>query len=218
MNSEATLPHAAQPEATRAATAPRFADEMLFVLGHELRNPVHALCAALDVADAAAPGSATALEAQAVAARQARRLAQLADELLDAGRVLTGRAPMLRQPLELSRVVDSVVRSCDAAAIQLQSQEAWVHGDLLRLEQAIAHVVKYAAERSGTVRVRLEVQARDVRPDVRIDVEWAGDAAQAADANLGLLLARRVFELHGGGLELHAGGCRLMLPALRRPA
>lgn len=50
--------------------------------GHELRNPLNGLCAAIEVLEACAPGDPNAAEALGVASRQARRLVQRVDELL----------------------------------------------------------------------------------------------------------------------------------------
>lgn len=51
-------------------------------IGHELRNPLNGLCAALEVLEAHPPAEARAAEAAAVALRQARRLVEVVDELL----------------------------------------------------------------------------------------------------------------------------------------
>lgn len=52
---------------------------------HDLRNRLGSLQAALDVLDVFEPGSATAIEAEAVVARQSAELARLLDDLQQEG-------------------------------------------------------------------------------------------------------------------------------------
>jgi signal transduction histidine kinase len=57
-------------------------EEFLAKLGHDLRNPLNALMAALGVLDLFPPGSAQAEEARQVIARQAERMRGLIDARL----------------------------------------------------------------------------------------------------------------------------------------
>ena len=57
-------------------------EEFLARLGHDLRNPLNALMAALGVLDLFPPGSAQAEEARQVIGRQAERLRGLIDARL----------------------------------------------------------------------------------------------------------------------------------------
>lgn len=74
-----------------AATTTTTDDAFAARIGHELRNPLNGLCAALEVLEAQSPQDPVAAEALAVATRQARKLVQLVDELLP--RSGTGSAP-----------------------------------------------------------------------------------------------------------------------------
>ena len=57
-------------------------DELAARIGHELRNPLNALCAALEVLETRPPADAVAAEALAIAARQARRMVKIVDEMV----------------------------------------------------------------------------------------------------------------------------------------
>jgi signal transduction histidine kinase len=62
--------------------APAKPEDLAARLGHDLRNPLNGLCAALEVLQAQPPANPVAAEALAIAARQASKLVAVVDELL----------------------------------------------------------------------------------------------------------------------------------------
>lgn len=102
---------AARPLAPAPAAASLREQEDLFaLLDHELRTPLAALEASLDVLERVAPGEPEARYAMGVARRQAQRAAALLDGLLEIRRMLAA-GPVGGQPVDLHAVVHLVVQA-----------------------------------------------------------------------------------------------------------
>jgi hypothetical protein len=204
--------HTAVPGRPAAHDAP--GDELLFLLGHELRNPVNALCTAMDVLQAAPAGSAMAMEAQAVMRRQGQRLALLVDELLHAGRALTGRSPLQSHPVRICRMLERLAREHEAGPVRFTAPAApvWVRADALWLEEALRRILSFAARAHAPLQVTLE--SRGAR--VQLDLAPQG-LLEPRDADLGLLLARRLLEQQGASLYWGMDRCSVSLPATEPP-
>ena len=175
-------------------------DELLATLSHDLRGPVGAISAAIEVLDSA-PDPETAAEARAIIARQARGLSQLVDGLLDLSRLVAGKATLARAPLDLALLAQRVrqgVTAADAAAgrrLALRVDSAWADVDAGRLEQLLSSLVTDA--------LRSAPATDDVGLAVRRDGGSALIEMQLGARTPGVVrpLARRLVELHGGTLE-----------------
>lgn len=181
-------------------------DELLLAFGHELRNPVHGLCAALEVLQA---GGAQG-DAAEVALRQGRRLARLVDEWLDLARLLAGRTPLCARPQDLAEIVGRAARACElqGAACRLEAQPAPAALDERHLEPLLVRLLG-ALGRLGPVSAIVRPQGRRAVVDLRCEGE-AGAATQLPEGDL--LLARRLVELHGGCVVLQSAGVVLEFP------
>jgi CheY-like chemotaxis protein len=230
-----------------AQAAARAKDEFLSMLGHELRNPVGAISAALDVLDAAPDGSPAGQEAREILRRQTRNLARLLNDLLDMGRVITGRIPLSRHPLDLAELVVRVQRTLDidgAAAghkLVVHPEHAWVDGDAVRLEQVVTQLLgnafKYTPaggrielrtfRREGQACLEVEDNGRGI-PEALLprvfELFVQGDCPidrRSGGLGLGLPLVRKLVELHGGRVQASssASGSRftVCLPAVAAP-
>jgi len=235
---------AAQREAEAASRAK---DEFLTMLSHELRNPLGAISAAIDVLEAAEPASPNALEARAIIARQTRNLAHMMNDLLDVGRVIAGKILLAHQPVNLAAVVQRVEETLAITGEakdhprSFQLEDAWVDGDVVRMEQVVTNLltnaIKYTpAGRPIQVRVRLEgktavLQVQDAGTGIPaallphvFDLFVQGPRTldrRAGGLGIGLTLVRRLVELHGGmvGVDSSAlGSCfTVRLPATAAP-
>ena len=96
-----------------AEAANRAKDEFLAMLGHELRNPLDVIGSAVNVLDEISPKDLPALRTREVIHRQVRQLARFVDDLLDVGRVSTGKIILERAPVEIA---DAVRRCVDTLA------------------------------------------------------------------------------------------------------
>jgi CheY-like chemotaxis protein len=202
------------------------------MLGHELRNPLGAIASAAAVLDAAGQPDDRTVRAQQVIARQVQHLARMMDDLLDVGRVTTGKIALDRRPMDLAEVAR---RSVGALAeigttgghrVEVETAPVWVHGDETRLDQVITNLVENAAKYTppgGAIRVsvradgdaaRLRVEdtgmgiPRDLLPrlfNLFVQGERSLDRAQGG-LGIGLTLVRRLVELHGG--RVHAASPR----------
>jgi CheY-like chemotaxis protein len=72
-------------------------NELFKLLGHQLRTPLGAIAAAVEVMESAEPGSADALEARAVIGRQTQHLLRIVNELPDIERRIASGVPAGRE-------------------------------------------------------------------------------------------------------------------------
>ncbi|MEO5733593.1 MAG: ATP-binding protein [Rubrivivax sp.] len=221
--------HALGRARSEAERANRAKDEFLAMLGHELRNPLSAITAATQLLRKRPEGARMAL-VQGVLQRQTAHLTKLVDDLLDASRVSRGQIELDRRPLDFAalvqRVAVQVVSSSPKHELDLRLEAAWVSGDDTRLEQIVTNLLTNAVRYSpdgGFIRLVLSPGANCVLLTVRdegigmaaellprvFDLFVQGERGAARSQGglgIGLTLAHRLAELHGGGLEAHSDG------------
>src|SRR5512146_2150310 len=82
-------------------------DRFLAMLGHELRNPLAAITAAVELSRRRGPPS----EEIGIIRRQTRHLSRLVDDLLDVSRVTSGKIVLERATVELADLAERCVQS-----------------------------------------------------------------------------------------------------------
>ena len=222
---------AARMEAERAS---KLKDEFLATLSHELRTPLSAITGWVHIFRRKLEGSQPdLLKGVEVIERSTRTQVQLIDDLLDMGRITSGKLALDMKPVAAASFVEAAVEvirpSADAAGVRLLVEidaAGTVMGDGNRLQQIVwnllANAVKFTP-RGGEVRVEL----REARRHVQITVADTGAGIKAdflphlferfrqADGSitrkfgglgLGLSIVRHLTELHGGTVTAHSEG------------
>jgi len=214
--------------------ADRRKDEFLATLSHELRNPLAPIRNALELIRRAGEDAALNERALAIMERQVRQLVRLTDDLLDVSRITRNRLELRRDRLDLRAAIRSALETIEplseaaghVVAVDLPNDPLWVHGDVTRLAQALANLldnaVKYS-DRGGHIAVHASVQDGDVAVSVAdtgigidpaalpsifemfVQLETRGSRARTG-LGIGLALAKRLVELHGGRLEARSEG------------
>jgi signal transduction histidine kinase len=216
-----------------AEQASRAKDEFLAMLGHELRNPLSAITNAAQIVDRnRAALDDTSAAAVSIIGRQARHLARLTDDLLDAGRVILGKISLSRAPLDLAGVLRNSIDGLRgtgrfaAHTVTVDLQPVWAYADATRIDQIVSNLVTNAIKYTpagGFIHIRArhdgawaEISVTDsgiglepeLQPrvfDLFVQGERALDRAQGG-LGIGLTLVRRLAELHGGTAEAHSEG------------
>ena len=226
---------AREQEAREEAEASnRAKDEFLAMLGHELRNPLDVIGTAVRVLDSqpAAPDLETTRRARGVLARQVRQLGRLVDDLLDVGRVTTGKIRLSPVPVNLADAVERCIAGLmpEGAAPQhrltVRAEPTWVEADQTRVEQIVmnllSNAMKYTAP-GGAIEITVGGDGRTARLSVRdtgvgmspymlervFDLFFQGERTlERAEGGLGigLTLVRRLAELHGGRVAAESPG------------
>jgi signal transduction histidine kinase len=226
-------------------------DAFLATLAHELRNPLAPLRTGLDLLLRLPDAPASAAKTLAAMNRQLDHMVRLIDDLLDVSRISRGMLELRTERVELASVVETAIERSrplidqrkQTIAAQLD-RSAVANGDAVRLSQIVANLIhnasKFTPERGELV---VELAARGDRAVVRVVDRGVGiprdqlervfemfarvqrtQPREHGGLGIGLALARRLAELHGGTLTASSPGegqgatFELSIPAQGAPA
>jgi len=192
---------------------------------HELRTPLALLKAELELASSRPRPQAELEQVVRSAAEETDRLAQLADDLLVLARSDGGHLQLLRAPILVSDLYETVARRFGrraedgGRAIEVEAPgDLSVPADRLRLEQALGNLVENAFRHGGGA-VRLVALERGDQVELHVEDEGRGfpdsflahaferfgradEARSGEGVGLGLAIVKVVAEAHGGSAHV----------------
>jgi signal transduction histidine kinase len=220
----------AQERALEARENARRMRGLLFAsVSHDLKSPLNAILGFADTIDRATLGEAQRESLDLISTR-GRELVALIETILDAARVEAGQLALSRDLEKVATVLAVSAKRARELAIEAGELRVEMVGDipkvdvdLTHLTRALAVVVAHALRAAsaettggkGEVTVRATLDPKGDR--VRIDIDHGPSTISAEELQallsrqsssrgkgltLGLSLARSIFELHGGSIEV----------------
>ncbi len=221
-------------------------DQLAFLAGvaHDLRNPVSVLkmAGALVPADQPLPPEERVRQTLARVDRQVLRLDRMIGDFLDAARIQSGVLELRVEPCDACEIAENVFELFHEVSpehdltLALPEQPLPIRCDAMRVEQVLNNLVSNAIKyspRGGKVALRLDrdgesalfsvadegigISAEDME---RLFVPFRRGGATSGwitGVGLGLCVAKRITEAHGGRLEVesvvgHGSTFRVRLP------
>lgn len=209
--------------------AERRQGQFLAMLSHELRNPLAPIANAASVLRTLESTNPILVRLREILERQVGRLGQLIEELIDVTRAAQGQISLVREPVSIESVVQAAVAaSHDKLTIaghrldvDVPDKRLFVRGDRGRLAQALSHLIINAAKftfEPSSISIGVRRAARTVQISVKdhgegIDPKFLPHAFELfaqqdqtlartlGGLGVGLTLARRIAQLHGGDVE-----------------
>jgi len=209
--------------------AERRQGQFLAMLSHELRNPLAPIANAASVLRTLEHTNPILVRLREILERQVGRLGHLIEELIDVTRAAQGQITLVREKVSVESIVQAAVASSHdrltAGGHQLDvdvpDERLFVRGDRERLAQALCHLIVNAAKftaQPSTVSIAVRRAARTVHVSVKdhgegIDPKFLPHAFELfaqqdqsrartlGGLGVGLTLARRIAQLHGGDVE-----------------
>jgi signal transduction histidine kinase len=227
----------------------RLAEEAVALVSHEMRTPLAAVANWAQVLQRSPDDQHTVLRAAAAIERSVRLQAALVDDLLDMTRIGAGKLELTQAELDLNEVIQvslaMVEHAAEAKRLNLRREALEplrVRADARRLQQVLVNLltnaIKFTPER-GQVCIRSCRQGSHAI----IQVSDSGEGIEAAllpfiferfkqartakerrgGIGLGLHIAKRLVELHGGSIHAESVGLGLgaeftvRLPCMEAP-
>jgi PAS domain S-box-containing protein len=219
---------------SQAENANRMKDEFLATVSHELRTPLNAIVGWTQLLKDCEGEQEEIAHAVAVIERNARAQAQLIDELLDLGRIVSGKMTLDVQSIDIAGVVQDVIATVQHTAdlksirvkIILNGIRGSMMGDKQRLQQILWNLLVNAIKftpKDGSVILSVDREASQVEISVTdtgcgIAPEFLphvferfrqGDSTttrQHSGLGIGLALVKQLTELHGGVVRAESPG------------
>lgn len=240
----------AKLEASEAAlqVAARQKDEFLATLAHELRTPLVPLRTGLDLLLQTQPTLPLVGRTLAAMDRQLDHMVRLIDDLLDVARISHSALELKKERADIAAIVETAIETCrpffdkrrQSISVDLR-QSMFGFVDPTRVSQILGNLLHNAAKYTpdgGDIRVELAHEngnaiVRIIDSGVGIPAELIvrvfdmfvrfDHAQPATGLGIGLALARRLAEWHGGALVASSSGAgrgstfTLSLPAVEEP-
>jgi signal transduction histidine kinase len=207
-------------------------DEFIATLSHELRNPLAPIRNALHILRMGREPNPQVARVQEMLERQVNHLVRLVDDLLEISRISRGTLELKREPVELGAIVRHSVETAEPLiqaaghrlTVSMPGENLWLNGDAVRLGQVVGNVLNNAAkytDRGGTIEVSAQRIAENVVLSVRDNGQGIAegdretifemftrgqDARSQGGLGIGLALARKLIDMHGGRIEALSDG------------
>jgi signal transduction histidine kinase/ActR/RegA family two-component response regulator len=214
--------------------ADRRKDEFLAVLAHELRNPLAPIRSSLHILRLSGRKDRTAEQVSEMMARQVNHMVRLVDDLLEVSRITRGKIELRREPIDLADAVHGALEisrplieeAGHHLRVELPREPLPVDGDSVRLAQVFANLLNNAAkytDRGGHIRLSVVREGEEVTIAVRdsgigippamlprvFDLFTQIDQQSSrtrGGLGIGLMLVKRLVEMHGGTITAHSDG------------
>ncbi len=214
--------------------ADRRKDEFLAMLGHELRNPLTPIRNAAHVLGRIDSPEPKVRWAHEIIERQVVHLTRLVDDLLDVSRIVRGKVELQQQIISLDEVVERALEMArpliEAKAHRFEwhvpQQSVLLRGDPVRLAQVLLNLLDNAAKytpEGGYIELNVSVAEalieirlcdngmgipQELQPRIFDSFQQGARSLDRAQGGLGigLTLAKRLVEMHGGSIEVFSAG------------
>jgi len=208
-------------------------DEMLAVVVHELRNPMSQISNIAELLHRSEGDRGSARLGLSLK-RAVEHLTRLLEDLSDFNRIRLRKLNLVVQRLPLQSIVAAAVESCEALVaarrqqveVQLPESPIVLLIDEVRLTQVIVNLLTNACKftpAGGKIRVHAGVDRERMRATIAVTDSGIGispamlqrifdpfeqgyGAEREGGLGIGLTLARRIVELHGGSLTAASSG------------
>jgi PAS domain S-box-containing protein len=211
----------------------RMMSEFLAMLAHELRNPLAPIRNAVSVMQLEPLTSPALRNCRDIIDRQLTHVTRLVDDLLDVGRLTTGKITLRRELLRLEEIVARSVETVrpviearhHTLILDLPPQSVHVTGDGTRVSQILQNLLINAAKYTpdgGRITVKVEqteglvttsvsdngrgLDASELESIFELFRQGSHGAATESGLGIGLTLARSLAQLHGGALNASSPG------------
>jgi signal transduction histidine kinase len=221
-------------------------DRFVATLGHELRQPLSALLAAVETLQLE-PDPAVLSQITASMRRQINQMVRVIDDVMDQRRWAHGTLTLHKARIDIRDVIRDAALDIQAVVaardqqlvVELPGVPLWVDADAQRLHQVLSNLfqnaVKYtapggritvaAARDAVRVTVRVGDTGRGIEPEAltRIFDMFSQALTDAGGLGIGLSVAREIVALHDGQLEACSDGAGrgsefvVVLPAAAAP-
>jgi len=217
-----------------AEAANRAKDEFLSVISHELRSPLNAILGWNRILTLKRREDPEVASITPRIEQSAKAQLKMVNDLLDLGRVGTGKLKVESRPMQLARVVSLAIDVARPAAVargiavsaDVTPGAGRLRGDPDRLQQAVGNLLSNAVKFTGAggkISVSLhdmdgysELTVRDtgqgIAPELLphiFDRFRQGDSSSTRHSGglgLGLTLVREIVALHGGSVSASSAG------------
>lgn len=211
------------------AEAARRKDEFLAILGHELRNPIAPIVNGLAVLSSSKDPEVVARARNAMD-RQARHLARLVDDLLDVSRITSGKIELRRELVPLDAIVEAAVAMSQPLidekghhlSVDIRDCDLSIMGDAVRMTQVLSNLLNNAArytpdgghidiqciQQGESAVIRVKDDGQGVAPNLigSIFDMFVRASPEGGGLGIGLTLAARLVEMHGGSISVQSDG------------
>jgi PAS domain S-box-containing protein len=216
------------------ADSERRKTEFIATLAHELRNPLAPIRAALQVMRKAADNATSMAQVREVMERQLSQMVRLVNDLLDISRLTSGQMALQKERVALGEILSVALEASaplmtstkNPLDLDIPQEPIYLQADATRLAQVFTNILNNAAQYSpagSPISVRVERDSETVRIDIadtgagiarealsRIFDMFTRVGRETAGANaglgIGLNLARRLVDMHGGQLVASSEG------------
>ncbi|SKA25012.1 sensor histidine kinase [Novilysobacter spongiicola] len=213
----------------------RHLHQFLAMLGHELRNPLAPIANAVAIMQLDPDPTEQTRMTREILGRQVGNLTRLVDDLLDVGRIVSGKIHLENEPVHMRQVLEEAVEAVMPASrekrqlleVEMPEHDIRVQGDKVRLVQVAANLlhnaVKFTPE-EGRIQARLSQAGPDVELSVRdngpgiapenlayVFKLFAQDdqgpvRADGGGLGVGLSIVHQMVQRHGGSVSAFSTG------------